>query len=382
MLIDSSLREGDQLFAAYVDQNTRQAIAETLARVGVEELELGCVGRQGLAELLAALRPSARGRTALAVWSPLSVSWIRKAAELGPDRLNIGAPVSEGHYAKRLGLSRRGLLDRLEQALSAALAVDSWKVTVGLEDASRADPEFALEAARLARDLGASRIRISDTVGRLSPLEMARLVENFARTLDGVELAAHCHNDFGLATANALSALDAGADYADVSLLGAGERSGIAATEELALWLNLRRGREYKLELLRPLCRLMSRACGLEISRTKAVAGEDIFACESGLHVHGIARDPALYEPYPPELLGVERRLAVGAKSGRAAVLQALTRLGVAGEDGRPAFANEELDALVASVRSRSMELGRPLEDGELVALAVEVWRSSAGARG
>ena len=144
-------------------------------------------------------------------------------------------------------------------------------------------------------------------------------------------MAVHCHDDLGMGTANAVTALDVGAAWADVSLLGLGERAGLAATEEVAAWLAMRRGRPYRLEVLRDLCALAARAAGMELPGHKAVAGADLFTCESGLHAHGLARDPSLFEPFDPSLVGgseADRRLAVGKKSGRAAVDMAAARPG------------------------------------------------------
>ena len=231
---------------------------------------------------------------------------------------------------------------------------------------------------------------VSDTVGVLTPLSTARLVEAFVRELNA-PVAFHGHNDLGMATANAVTALECGAAFVDVSALGLGERAGIAALEEVAAWLTLRVfagvGKEaaapsYDLPALRALCRLAAKAAKVPLARNKAVAGEDVFAAESGIHVHGLLRDPALFEPFAPESVGATRRVGVGGKSGGAAVGAAvdaaLARLpgttACAGAGPAPGVALDTgpdtvpRDAgLTTRVHVLAERLGRPLTDSELL---------------
>ena len=353
MLIDTTLREGEQAFGNYFSEETRQRLAQGLFAVGLDELECGCVGREGLGDFLAWARPRA-GRSALSVWCPCRVQDVEAAALLGADRVNVGLPASEAHRGKRLGLTRAGLFLRLKAVLFRARDLGIPYVSVGLEDVSRADPDFALDLAHAAQELGAARIRLADSVGVLCPQDMERLLAPFLHYLR-LPLAVHCHNDFGMATANAVTALSCGAAFADVSLLGLGERAGIAALEEVAAWLGLRRDcGNYELSGLRGLCELAARAANLPLARNKAVAGADVFAAESGLHVHGMAKDPALFEPFDPAEVGGERKIAVGAKSGRAAIAGAL------------GLAPQAAEKLVALVRAKSRNLGRPLTETEV----------------
>ncbi|MGE4553508.1 MAG: LeuA family protein [Desulfovibrionaceae bacterium] len=362
MLIDTTLREGAQTFGVYFRAEARRRVVAGLMDLGVEEIELGWVGQEGLGDLLAWARRRA-GAAALSLWSPCREPDVRRAAALGADRVNLGLPVSDAHLRLRLGLDRAGLLARARGVVAAARAAGLGYVSVGLEDVSRADRAFALEAARAALEAGACRIRLSDTAGVLAPWEAADLAADFRRGLGpGAALAVHCHDDFGMATANACSALHAGADFADGSLLGLGERSGIAATEELAAHLALRRGRGYRLAGLRGLCAFLAEAAGVPLSRIKAVAGRDVFASETGLHVQALEDSAVLFEPYAPAMLGAERTVALGGKSGRGAVRQAARRLGVVLE-------GSALEAAVRAVRDRAEVLGRPLTLDELSGL-------------
>lgn len=367
MLIDSTLREGAQAFGVYFGTGTRRRMAEILAASGVDEIECGWFGQDGLAEFVLWARASLphleRGGPALSVWCPCRESDVREAASLGVDRLNIGAPSSAAHRQKRLGLSLDEMCERVQHVVSMGRAEKVPYISVGLEDASRAALPEALALARAALRSGAARIRISDTVGVLTPLSTARLVKTFVRELNA-PVAFHGHNDLGMATANAVTALECGASFVDVTALGLGERAGIAALEEVAAWLALRAPalQLYDLPALRGLCHLAASAAKVPIARNKAVAGEDVFAVESGIHVHGLLSDPALFEPFAPEAVGATRRVGVGAKSGGAALRATLTRL------SRPSDRACSGDAsLMERVRKLACRLGRPLTDSELL---------------
>jgi homocitrate synthase NifV len=175
----------------------------------------------------------------------------------------------------------------------------------------------------------------------------------------------HCHDDFGMATANAVSALGAGADMADVTVLGIGERTGVSRLEEVASFLALRRGVSgLDLLAIREACTLVARAAELPVPRNKPICGRDIFACESGLHAHGMLRDPALFEPFPPGAVGAPegaRQVRLGAKTGRAAVAAAMDRMGLGGS-------GDAVGAATERVRRTAASLGRPLTDPELAA--------------
>jgi homocitrate synthase NifV len=361
MIIDTTLREGAQQFGTYFDTSIRKRIISGLARLGVEEIELGWVGQDGLEELAVWASKNVAG-SALSVWTPCRDQDLRAAAALPVDRVNIGVPVSDAHITTRLGLDRRTLVERATKSVLAAKLAGIRYVSVGLEDLSRADIDFALSVGMAVKVMGASRLRLADSVGVLTPLEMADLVNRFRDTLD-MDIAVHCHDDFGMGTGNGVAALAAGADYADGSLLGIGERSGIAKTEELAAWRELREAKgRYDVSGLRDLCAEVAEPAGMNIPRTKAVAGSDIFSCESGLHVHALAKDPGLFEPYDPGAVGASRRLEVGGKSGAGAVRQMLAERGVTCPESG-------LERVVEAVRNLSLRLRRPLRADELAGL-------------
>ncbi|NCC25937.1 MAG: pyruvate carboxyltransferase [Deltaproteobacteria bacterium] len=315
MLIDTTLREGAQMFGVRFSDREKKEIVHGLTAMGVEEIEAGWIGQAGLASLLDWAGPRL-DRTILSVWARCRKEDVRQAADLGFERVNIGVPASRPHRELRLGLDLDGLARKIRDTVGLALNL-GLDVGVGLEDASRANGDELFILARTAQTAGAFRVRFSDTVGRWSPSKVAALVGWIAEKVD-LEIAVHCHDDFGMATANAVSALEGGAHWADGSLLGLGERAGVAATEELAAYLALGSGTGvYDLSDISGLCALVARAASLPLSRNKAVAGTDIFACETGIHLHGLVRDPALFEPFDPAWVGGRRKFGFGEKSGR-----------------------------------------------------------------
>ena len=361
MLIDTTLREGAQMFGNYVPQPVRIEMASRIAAMGVEEIEVGWVGQEGLGGLVGALR--AQGVTAdLSVWSPCRTVDVYRAAGLGIDTINIGLPVSDLHIAERLRTDRFGLTAMLRETVGLAHSCGIRRISIGLEDVTRADQEFALSMARMAKSLGAARIRLADTLGVMTPDRIAELVRFFAGNVD-LEIAIHCHNDFGMATANAITALAAGAHWADVSVLGIGERSGISALEEVAGHLRLVQGYEiYDMNAVRGLCDLVAEHARIPVARNRPMSGEDIFAAESGLHVDGILKNPELFEPYDPAQTGSSRILGIGSKAGRGAVRTMLRQIGF--EKPLHSIGN-----LMDAIREKAARSGRPLGADELQTL-------------
>lgn len=323
-LVDTTLREGAQAPTRYLTARQQADVVRGLARIGVGEIELGHAvaerhyGSGALPELLriAAEEAPEAGR---AVWCRAKDADIRAAAELGPEVVSFALPVSDRHLTGRLGKSRAWALDQVGHLVDVARSAGVAWVSIGLEDASRAEPAFLRDVAEAAGWAGADRVRVADTVGIATPQQVTSLVTEVRRVYGG-EIGVHLHNDFGMATAGAIAALTAGADWADVSVLGLGERSGISRLEEVCGWLALQSGQRYDLRAVRELAERVAGWVGRPIAVDAPLLGRDIFTCESGLHVAGIAADPATYEPYDPSRVGAERSLRLGRHSGRSAV--------------------------------------------------------------
>jgi len=369
-LIDTTLREGEQRVGVYFSDHQRLRIFENLCLCGIEEIEVGISAQRnrGLAALFTDCRLLANRKERpprLALWSRCRADDVALAAELQPDVLSLCVPVSDLHLGVRLRKSR----SELRRMLCNILEVIRDKfpyISLGFEDASRADAIFLMELLRIAADYGADRIRLADTVGVLSPGGMQALVELGRKGFPG-EIGVHCHNDFGMATANSVAALESGADWADATLLGLGERAGNARLEEVAAFLRMKDCQKagcgsYDLLVIKKLCLFIAAITGKQVEADKAIIGTDLFTCESGLHCAAIHHSPATYEPFEPETIGARRHLVYGAKTGRRSLAGKLQTLGFSLPD-------PVLDDLVDVVRSKSTERGRPLDEDELAQL-------------
>lgn len=360
-LIDTTLREGAQTPGVIFSLAQKIAIGRAVAAVGIEEIEAGTATPldDDLAPLLAALREM-ESPPRLALWCRCRQADIIHAGRLQPDVLSLSLPASERHIRARLGKNQAWVLARLQESVGLARDLGIARLSLGVEDASRAEPMFFTELIETAVGLGVGRIRLADTVGILTPGATASLVRRQHRLHPGVEFGFHGHNDFGMATANAVSALEAGAQWADVTVLGLGERAGCARLEEVAATLTLVHGtKAYRLARLAPLCALVAEASGREIPVNHPLVGRSVFACETGLHVHGLLTEPAAYEPFPPELVNSSRTILLGAKTGSRAVAGYLARLGVQ-------VPSDSLPGIVRHIRRLATSLGRPLQEAEI----------------
>lgn len=363
-LIDTTLREGAQAPVPYLSSAQRAALVIAVAQIGVEEIELGhavsepAYFAEPLIQLLALAAQAAPG-IRRAIWCRARAEDILAAAALGPEVVSFALPVSERHLTTRLHRDREWALAEVARLVAVARQAGVGYVSVGLEDASRADASFLLEVVAAASAAGADRVRIADTVGVLSPGLLAELVSAVRSRFAG-EIGVHLHDDFGMATAGAVAALEAGAHWADVSLLGIGERAGISRTEEVAAFLTLQGSQNYDLLALRKAAELLSDWVNRPIPAHAPVLGADVFACESGLHVAAQVSDPANYEPYPPAAVGATRSLRLGRNSGRTAVaaltggdggdlVEFTARLRAASAALRRSLAAEELEELLAN---------------------------------
>lgn len=356
-IIDTTLREGEQTPGVLFSLAEKQTILDGLAKVGVTEVEVGIASRfhADSGALIAYGRQTHPGLR-LSLWSRCRGEDIASAARHKPDLLSLSIPVSDIHLEKRLQKGRDWALKTMAEAIAFARRQE-MPVAIGFEDATRADLRFVRTMARAAEAHGVVRLRFADTVGIASPASITHLIASL-RAEVRCPLAVHTHNDFGMATANGIAALAAGARSVDTVVLGLGERTGCARLEEIAAYLTLVEGTaSYQTEFLKPLAGYVAGLTGRTIAGNRPVVGEDIFTCETGLHLQGLDRAPETYEPFAPERVAGRRKLLIGAKAGRRAISARLSGEGQGEKLTDPAF---------RLVRETAQALKRPLSEAEL----------------
>lgn len=364
-IVDSTLREGEQRAGVDFTFCQKLEIISCLAAVGIEEIEVGVASPRSpeLPELVREARRRAGRKTRIALWCRCREDDILFAHCCGPDILSLSIPVSDILIRNKLGRTRSWVIEELERSIAQAGKLSFDAISVGLEDATRAEKGFLLEIARRIGNSPATRLRLADTVGIATPGVMMELVRA-VRESTSAEVGVHTHNDFGMATANGIAALEAGAQWVDATVLGIGERAGNCRLEEIAGYLALQKGLErYNAGRLAGLCRTVATIAGCSIQPHHPVIGERLFMCESGLHVQALALSPETYEPYDPLLTGQNRTLLFGRKTGRRAVQQALNSAGIDAS-------GEETENLVKEVRRLAGSGSPPLAEQELISLA------------
>lgn len=362
-IIDSTLREGEQAANVYFDLTEKLRIIDLLIKVGIDEIELGiAVQNPETRELIKQARKLA-GCPKLALWCRCLPGDIEETLALSPDVLALSIPVSDIHIEHKLGQDRRWVMTKARKSIRQAKDKSHCYLSLGLEDASRAEPDFVEEISCLAVEEGVNRIRFADTLGIMDPVSMFRVVTRLRKRFD-VDIGVHTHNDFGMATANAIAALKAGADFADVTVSGLGERAGNAALEEVVAFL-IKRSKmsQYKLKYLPQIAHYVAQAARIPLSPRSPVVGEDIFTCESGIHIDGIIKNPSNYEPFDPAEVSMRRKFLIGKKTGRSALRHKLKSLRTNTED-------RVLEELLRKVKIESSRLKTSFTDEELLRCA------------
>ncbi|MCY0885324.1 MAG: homocitrate synthase, partial [Firmicutes bacterium] len=303
-------------------------------------------------------------------WNRAREEDLEASAEVGAELVHITLPASDLQLEVKLGWDRARARARLAAVLARARALGQT-ATVGLEDASRADPAFLVELGRVAADGGAVRLRFADTVGRCTP---ERLRERMAYLTAAVGLPweVHAHNDFGLAVANTLAAVAGGVRWVSTTVTGLGERAGNAAMEAVVLALAELYGFTTGVDpkALLPLARLVRRAARRPLAPEQPVVGALVFTHEAGIHVGALLRDPRTYQPFDPGVVGRRHRFWLGKHSGRHGLRRRLAELGLEPPPGLEA-------RLLAAVRGRAQVTKAPLSDRDLRALYREVVEGS-----
>jgi 2-isopropylmalate synthase len=339
-IFDTTLRDGEQSPGFSMHRAEKVRLARQLEALGVDVLEAGfpiaSPGDLDSVRAVAAEITSCRV-AALARACQLDIEAALRALEpAAAPRLHIFLATSDLHLKHKLRISRAEALDQIVSMVRYGRAhCDDLEFSA--EDASRSDHDFLVEVIQAAAEAGANVINLPDTVGYTTPDEYAQIFRTARRALAGypqVVLSAHCHNDLGLAVANSLAAISAGAGQVECTINGIGERAGNASLEEIAVALHVRQAHysavtNISLEKIYSTSRMLSSVTGVGVPPNKAVVGANAFAHEAGIHQDGILKNPLTYEIIMPEKVGVPaRRLVLGKHSGRNALRSRLDELG------------------------------------------------------
>jgi len=357
---DTTLRDGEQTAGVVFSNHEKIRIARLLDEVGVDQIEVG-VPAMGGDEKAAIKKIANLGLNAsILAWNRTVIEDIKHSLDCGVSAVALSISASDIHMEYKLCKDRSWVLESVKKSVDFAKN-NGLYVSVNAEDASRADFDFLVKFAKVAKENGADRLRYCDTLGVMEPFGIYDVIKRLKEAVD-IEIEMHTHNDFGMATANALAGVKAGANWINTTINGLGERAGNAALEEVIMALKCICGvdLDFKTERFREISEYVARASARTIPIWKSVVGTNMFAHESGIHADGVLKNPKTYEAFAPEEVGLYRQIVIGKHSGTHAIVSKFHEYGIE-------LDKEEAKDILAKVRSAAVELKRALFDKELV---------------
>ncbi len=360
---DTTLRDGEQTAGVVFSRAEKIAIARMLDSIGVQEIECGipAMGGHERAGIKALVELGLNAR--LITWNRALVPEIEASIACGVQAVDISLSVSDQMIVHKLRKNRDAVKEQLKVALGFAKSKNLY-VSVGGEDSSRADMKFLVELLEITRSLGGDRFRFCDTLGIMDPFGMYERIAFLRQAVPEVELEVHTHNDLGMATANAIAGVRAGARFVNTTINGLGERAGNAALEEVVMGLKHACGIETGIDThrFREMSLFVAKASHRPLSVSKAVVGERVFAHESGLHADGVIKDPHNYEGFDPAEVGLTRSIVIGKHSGTGGLIERYRSMGIAIDRTRAV-------PLLEKTRAMSCRRKRDLSNSELLSL-------------
>jgi len=404
-VFDTTLRDGEQSPGCSMNLAEKITLARQLDRLGVDIIEAGFpVASEGdFAAVQAVAREVRRpviAALARATREDIGVAWDALKGAARP-RIHTFLATSDIHLQYKLKITRERALEQTRDAVAFARSLCA-DVEFSPEDATRSDVDYLCAVLQAAVDAGASTLNIPDTVGYSIPVEFGRLIETIRKRVRSerpVTISAHCHNDLGLAVANSLAAVEAGARQVECTINGIGERAGNAALEEFVMALRVRSealpyDTAVRSEEIYRTSQLLSHLIGFPVQPNKAIVGRNAFAHEAGIHQHGMLSNPLCYEIMTPESVGVPgTTLVLGKHSGRHALARRYEELGVplsaeqlqqaytaftALADRKKRIYDQDLLSLVSNGRRASQKAGARISGRPLAAKRA---RAAVGSR-
>ena len=363
--LDTTLRDGEQTPGVSLSTEDKLLIAHKLDTLGVNIIEAGsAITSEGEREAIRAVANEGLNAEVCS-FCRMRNEDIDLALECNVDSIHLVVPVSDLHIRTKLKKTHEEVLQIVEDTVKYAKD-KGLVVELSGEDASRADLGFLKEVYAAGIEAGADRICFCDTVGQLTPKKSSEIFKKLASIFD-VPIAVHCHNDFGMATANTIAALEAGASEAHVTVNAIGERAGNASLEEVVMAIETLYDHKTGIacEELYKLSRTVSRLSGIEIASNKAIVGGHAFAHEAGIHTQGLLANAKTYEPFPPKKVGREHTIVLGKHTGRSSVMLVLRELGLDATDN-------QINEIVRRIKKIG-DVGKVITDADFEVIAETV---------
>jgi 2-isopropylmalate synthase len=368
-IFDTTLRDGEQTPGVSITPEQKVQIAIKLDELGIDAIEAGFpVVSHG--ESIAIKKITKQGLKAEICGLARTVkSDIDAAINCDLAYIHTFIATSDIHMQFKLRMNREQVLEKAAWAVEYAKK-HGIQVEFSAEDATRSDRAFLNQVFKAVANAGVDRLDIPDTVGYATPQYIEQIVKDVQTNIE-LPISMHCHNDFGLAVANSISGINAGAACAHVTINGLGERAGNASLEEFVMALQCLYGRKHnvKTELLYETSRFISNTMGIIVQPNKAIIGENAFGHESGIHTHGIINNPLTYEPISPDLVGRKRWLQAGKHAGAHGIKAMLESFGIKPTD-------KELYDIVEKQKNLA-DKGKSITTAELLSITSDIMHNN-----